>query len=68
MFKLCVAFDDVLGELNKLLLLLLFCKLEFELAGLESYPATLVTGLLNCLPVGGLYKVAVLSKLSMFSV
>lgn len=36
MFKLCVAFDDVFGELNKLLLLLLFCKFEFEFSGLES--------------------------------
>ena len=68
MFKLCVAFDDVFGELNRLLLLLLFYKLEFELIGLESYPAALVAGLLNYLPVGGLYNVAVLSKVSMFSV
>lgn len=56
------------GELNKLLLLLLFYKFEFELIGLESYPAALVVGLLSYLPVGGLYKVAVLSKVSMFSV
>lgn len=49
--------------------LLLFYKFELELLiGLESYPAALVTGLLIDLPVGGLYNVAVLSKLSIFSV
>jgi hypothetical protein len=50
-------------------LLLLFYKIELELLiGLESNPAALVAGLLSYLPAGGSYNVAVLSKLSMFSV